>query len=272
MKKKRSVWIALLLGLLSSSVAFIYVGEPLLAALVPACELIAVAASRWTRLVFMPWGMTIIMVGSIVVSLVVFLMPALIAFRRRELVLTRLQSLPVYVLVLILITSGAYFLKEHRAQRFGFQPFRIPSKSMANTLKSGDFIVADTWAYRTSFPQRGDVVVYVAPDRDVKFVKRVIGVPGDSIAIKDGVVFVNGQPQQEMYIEPTFNVSTRKQSVELTVPPNMYFVMGDNRDASYDSRYQGSVPAANMIGRAEVIWLSWEPTIGIRWDRIGKRL
>lgn len=177
---------------------------------------------------------------------------------------------------------------------FVIQAFRVPSESMENTLLIGDFLLADKlhfandggmWHWLLPYRpiQRGDVVVFRYPvDPTQYFVKRVIGIPGDRIRLQNKAVFVNGSRLEESYVihsTPNFEAYRdnfpiherlpldvdRKWSRELNrhldhgelvVPRNEYFVMGDNRDQSLDSRYWGFVPQGNIMGRPLVIYLS----------------
>ena len=128
----------------------------------------------------------------------------------------------------------------------------IPSGSMLPTLKIDDRLMVEKLTYHFRSPERGDVVVFNPTDRLKQqnfhdaFIKRVIGTPGDKIEVKEGKVFVNDQPLNESYIlEPP----NRTWPV-ITVPPDQYFVMGDNRNSSYDSRFWGTVPRDRIIGKA----------------------
>lgn len=128
----------------------------------------------------------------------------------------------------------------------------IPSEAMLPTLQIGDRLIIDKLAYRFSPPQRGDIVVFspteVLQQQDYHeaFIKRIIGLPGDKIQIKDGKVYINDQPLHEDYIQdlPNYEYGTE------IVPANSYFVLGDSRNNSYDSHYWGFVPRENIIGKA----------------------
>jgi len=183
---------------------------------------------------------------------------------------------------------------------FVVQAFRIPSPSMENTLLIGDFMLADklhfagndgAWGHMLPYReiQRGDIVVFRSPVETPQYlVKRVIGLPGDRLHLQNKVVYINGRPLREVYTVhgaayddyrdgfPAPRTSDRNDNVdghwrlelprylsggELVVPPGRYFVMGDNRDNSLDSRYWGFVPRGNVLGRPLVIYLSvrgWE--------------
>lgn len=217
---------------------------------------------------------------------------------------------------------------------FLFQPFSIPSGSMKPTLLVDDYLFVSKFSYGYSNyslpfapnlfdgriwagePKRGDVAVFRNPrDTSKDFIKRVIGLPGDEIQVKNGILFINGEPVKRERIEDfvedgpdsvhapvTQYIETLPNGVsyrvlDLTdnsfadntgvfkVPAGHYFMMGDNRDNSTDSRYLnmvGYVPAENLIGRAEVLffsiksdtpfWEFWKWPQSVRWDRIFERV
>ena len=150
-------------------------------------------------------------------------------------------------------------------QAFVVKPFRIPTPSMAGTLVPGDRVLVDRLTYHLRSPRRGDIVVFKYPrNRDVMFIKRVIGVPGDTLETRDGRLYVNGRSLAEPYVHRTDGVrdptnasgpvagTTMQEPWSLadpfTVGKDEYFVMGDNRTRSDDSRVWGTVPAADIIG------------------------
>lgn len=204
---------------------------------------------------------------------------------------------PVLLLVLLL-------------RSFVVEPFRIPSGSLEPTLLPGDFILANKFTYGLRLPVlhtkiwsvhepvTGQIAVLrFPPDPSIDYIKRIIGVPGDKISYIDKVVYINGvmQPQaavgtavdsdeqgnswpveirselingikHDIYIRDDMPA----QDFTLVVPPGNYFVMGDNRDDSYDSRYWGFVPEENFVGKAFFVWLSVDmQQYKIRWNRIG---
>lgn len=130
----------------------------------------------------------------------------------------------------------------------------IPSGSMLPTLQINDRLIIDKISYDFRDPKRGDIVVFSPTDTLKKqnfkdaFIKRVIGLPGEKVEVKDGIVYVNGQSIQEKYIEDQPNYRFGP----VSVPPNQYLVLGDNRNNSYDSHYWGFVPRDNIIGRAVI--------------------
>lgn len=183
------------------------------------------------------------------------------------------------------------------------QAFKIPSSSMESTLLIGDHIFVNKFLYgyhipltkgrvlRFSSPNRGDIIVFVFPeDKSKDFIKRVIGVPGDTIEIRQKRVFVNGQPLSENYVQYADGnmvdgfVRSRDNLPPIKVPPDKLFVMGDNRDRSYDSRFWGYVDMDAVIGKAMFIYFSidwsrgvrlvevWRYPELVRWGRIGHLL
>jgi signal peptidase I len=203
---------------------------------------------------------------------------------------------PVFLIVLLL-------------RSFLIEPFRIPSGSMMPTLLVGDFILVNKFVYGirlpvsddkifdVSKPQRGDVVVFRYPlDPSTPFIKRVVGLPGDRIAYYNKVLYINGQQADQRLIGryighgsgADMTGATLKQETlgdithpilvqsgypsadaKLVVPEGHYFVLGDNRDNSRDSRYWGTVPDELLIGKAFSIWMNWDLGHGIDWTRIG---
>ena len=169
---------------------------------------------------------------------------------------------------------------------FFVQAFKIPSGSMLPTLEIGDHLLVNKLLYGLRVPlsgqrffdffepERGDIVVFVFPEDPSKdFIKRVVGIPGDTIEIRRKQLFRNGQPvdvAEEPYAQWVRPVEPglRDQFGPVTVPEGQVFVMGDNRDQSYDSRFWGFVPYENIKGKAFVIYWSWDSDH--TWPRFGR--
>lgn len=201
-----------------------------------------------------------------------------------------------------------------------FEPFVIPSESMVPNLLVHDhlFVTKFSFGIKKPFgngfllmwgkPQRGDIVVFrYPPNPEVFYIKRLIGLPGDTVVVKNGRITVNGQPwsldekdvsrpkedsadmreflyyeedsgQEKHIVRFVTSFSSEAEGTTYTVPEKSYFMMGDNRDQSSDSRVWGFVPEANLVGRAAMIWLSCENTLPtasficdptqIRWSRL----
>lgn len=195
---------------------------------------------------------------------------------------------------------------------FILEPFRIPSGSMLPTLNVGDFIVVNKFSYGLRFPvfnwnflplgepETGDVVVFrYPPDPSKDYIKRVVGTPGDTIRYVNKRLTINGKElpyeyqrqyeegqsyimreaemRSEVLGEVKHNILVLNrafdQGGEVTVPEGHYFMMGDNRDNSEDSRVWGFVPERNLVGKAVFIWMNWDSALGHPdWGRIGTKI
>ena len=184
------------------------------------------------------------------------------------------RVLIVIVAFVVIVPIGMYLINpfgtstyDPRGRIFGLVPYRMPSKSMAPTLQVGDFIVVYAGAYRNKIPDINDVIVFKYPkDRNVDYVKRVIGRGGETVSLQDGVVEVNGSVVDQPYVVEESNTRTRTMNGTWIVPEGSLFVMGDNRDNSNDSRYWGFVPYTEVVGKVTYIWMSSNT------DRIGKKI
>jgi signal peptidase I len=141
--------------------------------------------------------------------------------------------------------------------RFAVQNFNIEGHSMEPSLHNQELILVDKWTYLFRPPARGDVIVFIAPPQPSQdYIKRVIGLPGDVITIQNNTVIVDGVALKETYVDPRNQGNTieDRHIVNMVVPPNDYFVLGDNRANSSDSRVWGFVPKQNIIGRAALVY------------------
>ena len=143
---------------------------------------------------------------------------------------------------------------------------------MQPTIVIGDRFLADKIRSLKEI-KRGDVVVFRSPLNKVKLIKRVIGMPGEKIRTTKGTVFVDNHEFKEPYIVNPSPIYQGIDFVSVTVPEDSFFVLGDNRNNSQDSRHFGSIPFQNIIGRVNVILWSFDPEKGgIRWERINKKV
>lgn len=203
---------------------------------------------------------------------------------------------------LLLVAGLALFLV---VRTFLAELYKIPTPSMQRTLMVGDFLVVDKLSYGPEVPfthlrlpalrtpERGDVIVFKWPvDPSVNFVKRVVGVPGDTLRMREGVLLLDGRPLKEQYVshlspdtDPTYDDfrwqrdylvrsahasesywPSRNNWGPLVVPPHRLFVLGDNRDNSLDSRYWGFVPDTLVRGRPMFVYYSYRPDSASRWS------
>lgn len=189
-----------------------------------------------------------------------------------------------YAEAIVLAVLLALFIRT-----FVVQAFKIPSGSMLPTLQIGDHIlvVKSIYGIRIPFankvlipvkePKRGDVIVFVYPlDESKDFIKRVVAVPGDKVEVRDKKLYINDEPvtdEHAYYEDPELYPSMVKPRDEfgpVVVPNGKLFVMGDNRDHSYDSRFWGFVDQDAVKGRAFMIYWSWDSSKwSVRWDRLG---
>ncbi|MFA7468660.1 MAG: signal peptidase I [Desulfotomaculaceae bacterium] len=161
--------------------------------------------------------------------------------KQKSALLEILESVAIAVLLAVLI------------RMFLFQPFIIPSESMYPTLQISDRIMVNKLSYHLGDPGRGDVIVFKYPmDPSRDFVKRLIAVGGETIEVRDNVIYINGNAVSEEYLPPDLIMNGDFGPVE--VPPGTYFMMGDNRNSSEDSRSWGMLPEENIIGKAVVIY------------------
>lgn len=176
---------------------------------------------------------------------------------------------------------------------FLFEPFQIPTGSMIPTLEVGDFILVNKYTYgvrlpvigtkvaEVNEPKNGEIMVFIPPHQDEYFIKRVVGIPGDRVRYQDKTLYINGERQNQAFVSQIPPVNPRylqyreklgeiehmiqrnpfrdTRVEEWVVPEGHYFMMGDNRDQSSDSRYWGLVSEENIVGRAVAVWLHKKP-------------
>lgn len=147
---------------------------------------------------------------------------------------------------------------------FFASPNQIKGAAMAPNYIDGQYYLTDKWSYRFGEPKRGDVVVYKAPNNpDVDYFKRIVGLPGEEIEIRDGKVYINGQLLDEPYLAPgtvTYEHTYLKEGQKLAIPQGQYFVMGDNRPHSSDSRAHGPIPKESIIGKMTMCYWNCNPS------------
>ncbi len=207
-----------------------------------------------------------------------------------------IESLIVIAIIAIVIRS------------FIVAPFKIPSSSMVPTLDVGDYLFVTRYNYGFRIPltdiqiaperaKRGDIVVFDYPgDRSIDYIKRIVGLPGDDIRYENNKLFVNGKEMplskkgprayflgdgsvdmsteyEERLFDVNHDVLRKKFSIkdgEWKVPADKYMVLGDNRNNSRDSRFWGFVPQSYLVGKAAIVWWSWDGAKGeVRWNRLG---
>ncbi len=296
--KPRNPWFALFMSMILPGYGQLYNGDLNKAVwfflsfallTIPAVAIIALyLPNRWT--------LPALIIGLVAVF-GVWLYSMVDAFRnaRRssDYVVKDWQNSGVYVLVLLLCNAVTLPLLTNYVRQYQVESFRVPSGSMEPTVMTGDMLFADK---RYNCPgckagvKRGDIAIFAYPnDRTLYYIKRVIGLPGEKIKIQGADVLVNGKSLRlaaqttetglqvtETDGKATWQVvwnSTNKTlpQTELTVPQGHVFVMGDNRAASNDSRFFGTVPLQDVVGKARQVWLSVKGN-NVRWERMGQVL
>jgi len=294
---QRRIWAAALLSLVAPGLGHLYAGS--------------VRSALWFGLLTAPVAVFLVLLAALagpvpaVFLLVVWVGVPLQAARRARLAgsayeLRSFNRWYVYVAFVgaVALWQNALFLGW---KTYVAEAFRMPSPSGEPTLLVGDFF------YILKFPRFGDgqltdelVVFRSTEDRNLRVVKRAVGLPGDTLSMRDGVLYRDGRQVTEPYtqrdsipfpLEERFVSQMRAWQVPhlvnpgpayyrpntrdwgpFVVPPDSFFAIGDNRVESYDSRYYGFVPLANISGRPRVIYFSYDPGVGVRWTRLGHRI
>jgi signal peptidase I len=189
--------------------------------------------------------------------------------------LKKYNKIYVYIAALIILGTMNYLFAGYVKHNF-VEAFKFASRSMEPTLLVGDHLLVNRSPSARN-PQRGDIVVFEYPeDPEKNFLKRVVAIGGDNVELRNGVLYVNGKVVNEPYIKQPKNNKSLSPSLSgsnygpVVVPDNSYFVLGDNRDNSQDSRYFGFVSREKIKGTARSIYWSWDKSNStVRWNRIG---
>ncbi|MBN2092304.1 signal peptidase I [candidate division KSB1 bacterium] len=184
-----------------------------------------------------------------------------------------------YVLV-ILITSGISFSTKIVLNENIIKAYKIPTGSMMPTLLPGDYLLSNRSFYCANNVNRGDVIIFQSPEEERwEWIKRVVGLPGDTLEIKNYTTFINGSELDENYLlqdktaNQAFEMKAPANFGPVYIPPEHYFVLGDNRENSHDSRNFGLIARAGIKGKPSLIYISWSGDFPfIRFSRIGKKI
>lgn len=267
-KKTRNPFVAALLSLLAPGLGQIYNGKGALGlALFIMCLALPFlwAVSGWPRHF---GGFVALVIATIVFEFFTIVHAFIQARRVKETGLKKYQTIPVYAFFIILSLGWAIFIPARIwLSRLGVSPYRIATAAMMPTLHQDDLLMADLKAYNDRAPKRGDLVVFEYPQDPTKhFIKRIVAVEGDSVEIRNKQVLIDGRPLEEPYKLHEDNAldDSRDNFGPLEIPAGHCFVLGDNRDNSYDSRFWGALPLAYVKGRALYIyWAKDKKRLGL---------
>jgi signal peptidase I len=224
-----------------------------------------------------PLGLTFLKIYNVIFDLIIFIAGLVVAISilKVRFNTTVLKSIGLYVSSIVFAVCLALLIRT-----FAVQAFNIPSGAMKQSILVGDHIAVNKFIYAFKKPQKGDIIVFKYPVEPEKyFIKRVVGLPGDTIEARDKIIYVNNEPLEEPYVIHTDphifpnGLNQRDNFDPIKIPEGKLFVLGDNRDQSYDSRFWGFVDRKGIKGKAFVIyWSQDKENSQVRWGRIGKPL
>lgn len=267
--KRRSGAVAGLFNFLMPGLGYLYLGRPWLALAFPAAIFVACDLMFNNGIPLVPIILLPMVLLSIAILLLAMISAILMARHQSPVPLKWFQRWYVYVIFFIL----ANMLIESRLSWPRVSGYQTTGIAMADTLLPGERILVDYEAFtdKSPPPRRGDVVLFETPsDHSVFGVFRIVGLPLETLVIRDGVVQVNGEELVEPYATAAHGPSYPLPNDTFEVPMGAYFLLGDNRAVSKDSRYLGPIPAECILGKIAFVYWSYDSDEGIRYDRIGK--
>jgi len=295
----RKAWLAALLNAVAFPLGYIYVGRWQRALTMFVFLPLGFFVFAWTGALGKFYGLiaSIVFLGALYVFFIVDVVR--LARHEKDYTLKSYNRWYYYIVIYLALSFATETLKPYRGDIYGYDFLRFPSGSMMPTVLAGDFVIANTRYYGNHKAQRGDIVAFDYPkDPSVVYAKRIIGLPGDRIQYVNKQIIINGEPVEQTFIEDYVpendrsNLLNRKAehvenfqysilidnqrpiiNGEFTIPEGQYFVMGDNRDNSNDSRFWGFVPQDNIKAKILYVWLSYSPyDYSFRSERMGLRL
>lgn len=263
MTKKRSpIWTAVL-SLIMPGLGHVYAGELRKGLSLISVEYGVILLAGVFGILSTFYGIASFIVLAIGFYLFVVISSVRLALKNKEYQLQSYNRWYWYLAIFVVISVIANILLSSRGDILGYETYRIPAKSMEPTLQVGDFITVNT---RYQQPKVGDIIVFLYPkDRNIPYVKRVAALGNDTVSINNGIVTRNGNTENLLFVpenkrQKDFSISME----ERQVPENEVFLLGDWRDNSNDSRFWGTVPVTDVIGKVSHIWFSKDVS------RIGK--
>ncbi len=278
--KPRKWWIAGLLSLLEPGLGQIYNGQARKGLIILALPLLLLPAMVWclnSSNIMIYLGVYAVLAVAYYIIVVADAVLTAKKFKN-EYRLKKYNKLAAYIGIVVIVVLLNTMLSAYIKSNY-VQAYKLPAASMEPTLLIGDHVLADRHLAARN-PKRGDIIIFEYPQDPKKdFVKRVVAIGGDIVEIRDKELFVNKKPAKETYVAHKeaevipADQNPRDNFGPVTVPAGSYFVMGDNRDRSYDSRFWGFVEKSRIKGTVKNIYWSWDRTNGaVRWNRIGTKV
>ena len=281
MNKPRKTWIAILFTFFTIGLGHIYCGKLSRGIYFFILGQIVVVLAFFLLIFSPPYGVLL----AIFLAVFIFLFFLADVYKiSKELPATyELKQYNKWYVYLILVAIASFLiqpLNESLVKKYISQAFNIPSGAMLNTLQIGDHIICNKLIYKITTPKRGDVVIFPYPkDPSVSYVKRIVGVGGETVEIRNKKVLIDGREVNEKYaIHKSDRVfpagsNPRDNFGPVNIPLGSVFLMGDNRDNSHDSRFWGFVKTSEIEGKVHYVYWSWDPEKSrIKWKRIGHKI
>jgi signal peptidase I len=271
--KPRKPWVAVLLSLILPGLGQLYAGEPWRGLAVYLGSLVVATVPPWIGLPKTFPGLIVFVLMVLCYVLWTLWDAVRVARRNRDYVLRPFNRWYWYfAAVLVINISVSQLIVPKLMALSSVKSFKITSGSMEPAVRMRDHLFADMTYYRSAKPSRGDLVVFTPPKETYVLVKRIIGLPRERVEIRDKVVYIDGRRLEDSWghyskEQPEPGVpSSRDNLAAVAIPDNQVFLIGDNRDLSYDSRFFGPVPVSSLQGR--LLYVYWSPY----WSRIGRSL
>ena len=268
---KRNHWLAALFSFLAVGLGHLYVGRPWRGLLFLLLFLGFGIGVPWLGLPASIYGFAFWFIGLYVVYFYQIADAERIARRTVDYSPRRYNQWYWYVTALLVLAVIESSVVRYKDDYSNYNTFRIPAGSMEPALKAGDFIVSQRLGAGDKI-QRGDIVIFHYPaNPKVSYVKRVVAVAGDRLALDNGRLILNGAVVAEPYVLPANALKPDSQTFgPERVPDGNVFVLGDKRDFSNDSRYWGPLPVALIYARPLYVWINYQPNVGMDWGKIGR--
>ena len=254
--RKRSIILSAITSLIVPPLGHVYVGRPLRGMAIFGVGFSALLITGWLGASTALWSFYLAQCMYVIVLIILSIDAGILANRQTNYELRFYNKWYIYLPLLLTMLYTLNFIMFNRGLFLGFGNHRNVSENMSPTLEIGDFIATDTRDYFKGFIlERKDIITFQYPkDPSTIYVKRVIGLPGEKIFIKNGVVNINNIPITEPYVPIHSKTKDYSQGMrEVDIPNDHIFVLGDNRDNSNDSRFWGFLPIDNVTGRVTLI-------------------